>query len=384
MLKSIGNIAEMDTNVEDPIVILTLDSSNAFNSLKRAHLISVLRQGCEQFVGPEQCSEDGKVIGWDILWRHIEANYGVHGVLKFFHNGEVDEVLSEAGVQQGDPLGSVLYALAIHPALLRIGRRFGEVFVGGYADNISLAGRLSIVAQAYEMYEQEMTNLGLTINPLESEIYVPQWKNNNLEQLESELVTKQHGKAHVQLTQGIFIPLTVQGIKMLGCPMGEEEFCINIIQGTVAKIEKDLDLLVQFPFIHQQVKMAIYCSNTRANYLLRATDLNHAVPQMRKLDTLVDRFMAHTLCFEANHEATQYGDVYAQAIKQVRLGIKQGGIGLASNELIAPAASYVALRDFTYWYAQLVELWGDRAFHHVSGLSQKTTSLELDGICFLS
>ena len=193
MLKSIGDIAETDTNVEDPIVILTLDSSNAFNSLKRAHLISVLRQGCEHFVGPEQCSEDGKVIGWDILWRHIEANYGVHGVLKFFHNGEVDEVLSEAGVQQGDPLGSVLYVLAIHPALLRIGRRFGEVFVGGYADNISLAGRLSIVAQAYEMYEQEMTNLGLTINLLESEIYVPQWKNNNLEQLESELVIKQHG-----------------------------------------------------------------------------------------------------------------------------------------------------------------------------------------------
>jgi hypothetical protein len=128
--------------------------------------------------------------------------------------------------------------------------------------------------------------------------------------------------------------------------------------------------------------MAIYCSNTRANYLLRATNLNHAVLEMKKLDTKFDQFMAHALCFEPGHETTQHREAYELAAQQLRLGIKQGGIGLASNTLTAPAASYVALRDFTYWYAQPVELWGDNALHNLSWLKQQTTAQGLQGIYF--
>ena len=74
----------------DPTVILALDSANAFNTLSRKQLETVLQQGTAQFVNlQDERREQGKPVGWDILWQHIQAHYGCKGLLKYFHNGKV-------------------------------------------------------------------------------------------------------------------------------------------------------------------------------------------------------------------------------------------------------------------------------------------------------
>ena len=73
---------------------------------------------------------------------------------------------------------------------------------------------------------------------------------------------------------------------------------------------------------------------------------------MSRLDAAFDAFMASTLCFERNYRQGEHKDTYAAALRQLRLGIKQGGFGLTSQALIAPAALYVALQHFASWLSK--------------------------------
>ena len=47
--------------------------------------------------------------------------------------------------------------------------------------------------------------------------------------------------------------------------------------------------------------------------------------------------MAHTLAFEEDYLHSAYSQSYSRALKQCRLGIKQGGMGLTSAVMVAPA-----------------------------------------------
>jgi hypothetical protein len=76
--------------------------------------------------------EQGKPVGWDILWQRIQAHCGCKGLLKYFHNGKVAYISSD--VQQGDPLGITLFALAIHPILIKLGSQH-NVLITADADN---------------------------------------------------------------------------------------------------------------------------------------------------------------------------------------------------------------------------------------------------------
>jgi hypothetical protein len=61
--------------------------------------------------------------------------------------------------------------------------------------------------------------------------------------------------------------------------------------------------------------------------------------------------MAHTLSFERDYDTGPHRAIYQAALTQLRLSIKQGGFGLTSQELVAPAALFVATRDFHQWLA---------------------------------
>ncbi len=51
-------------------------------------------------------------------------------------------------MQQGDPLGSALFALGNHPCLIEIAIRHPEVLVTGFADNTFFLGPLQAVTKA--------------------------------------------------------------------------------------------------------------------------------------------------------------------------------------------------------------------------------------------
>ena len=100
------------------------------------------------------------------------------------------------------------------------------------------------------------------------------------------------------------------------------------------------------------------------------------------MDETFDHFMADLLSFESGYATSQLAHHYANALQQCRLGIKQGGLGLTQAALIAPAANYVALRDFYCWYSDQTEKWGDCAFHNTNWLTLVPISSQTMTILF--
>ena len=342
---------QQDTAEPDPIVLISLDLKNAFNALSRESLLDLLGYGCESFVTLKQRTAHATPlpVGWDLLWRHIIGHYGAHGALKHYHSGSVELVSSESGVQQGDPLGSTLFAMAIHPTLIDIADKHPEVLLTAYADNVVISGPLTQCLKAVDSYRLSMAAKGLQLNPTESEVHVPAWTTIDAASIRHSRLQK-GPDAHLFCTDnGIALPWSQSGIKVLGCPLGSSKFCSQLMNKLATKIEGDISALLLFPHIHQRLKLATYCANTRAAYFLRAASLDASRPAMKGLDSSFESFWATTLNFEAGYQHSAHQHEYANALTQIRLGIKQGGCGFTSNDILAPAALFAGICGFIRW-----------------------------------
>ena len=356
LLASINEAVSSSTDdavEQDPVTFIALDIKNAFNTLSRQHLIDFLATSCADHTDvPTPPGTDPNLpIGWDLLWRHIRGHYGRVGILKHYHGGGVEYINSEAGVQQGDPLGSTLFAMGIHSTLIDIARKHPDVLLTAYADNVIIIAPLSKATEAVDMYREKMSSIGLHLNAAESEAFIPAWAPILADRIKHIRlhVDEQQQQPQVVTAQGTVLPWSRHGIKILGCPLGSLQFCEEVMKKTARKIENDIDLLLNFPHKHHRIKLATFCVNTRANYFLRATSLDVSRPIMKDLDRSFDRFWTETLNFEPHWDTSQHNLQYSNAIRQLRLGIRQGGCGFTSNDLIAPAALYSGLSEFAAW-----------------------------------
>ena len=125
-------------------VLLKLDVSNAFNTLRRDKMLSAVKD-----VAPD-------------LFRFVYSAYARPSSLYCGNH-----VISSAeGVQQGDPLGPLLFCLTIHPIVSRLKSCF-TVF---YLDDGSLGGPVQDVLSDLRLVEEEAAKLGLQLNYSKSEL----------------------------------------------------------------------------------------------------------------------------------------------------------------------------------------------------------------------
>ena len=361
MFHLINNIAAQARNSAEavnPITIAALDLRNAFNTLTRAQLAYVLHSGCPDDFAKSSEASPSEVLGYDILWPHIKCHYGAEGILKFYDAGQTYRVSSTSGVQQGDPLGSALFALALHPILVDLAEAFPNVQITAYADNVIISGPLTDIKEVIGEFQRETFRAGLRLNTAESLLHIPSWvaQPDDLLLQHGFLQTSAQG-LQCRLSNGHCIPLAKEGLKVLGCPIGSPAFCSATVGQIVADIQNDLLLLQDFQALHQRMKLATYCCNTRSSYLLRAMSPGSMEQYTRLLDKSFDDFTAHTLCFEQDYQDCQHKEYYQSALAQYRLGIKQGGMGMTSLELVAPVAYFVALREFHQWFLQYRATW---------------------------
>jgi hypothetical protein len=262
-------------------------------------------------------------------------------------------------VQQGDPLGSTLFALAIHPVLLEIGRAFPHVLITAYAENVVLSGSLSEAKKAHSMYHSNMSSIGLKINSHESELHIPQWRDLDTAALSAHdalqvFINDLPPKMCIPMLNDDYIPIAQSGLQIVGVPLGTHQFCQQQIQKTILSIKADLDLLKTFYSLHQLefVKLALYCCNTRISYFLRLALLRTSSAWTVKYDEAFECVFRRVLHFPLDSQDPLVSPSYDNALEQLRLPITKGGFGLASAEATAPGGLYSAVVGFVRWHAK--------------------------------
>ena len=128
-------------------MILKTDARNAFNSISRS---SFLKEVAESFPS---------------LYKFVARCYFLLPALCFQQKMNIKCILSEEGVQQGDPLGPFLFALALQPCLRAAAEECSKGFVVSYLDDAVIVGPKADVLSAYEVLQDKMASIGLEIRP---------------------------------------------------------------------------------------------------------------------------------------------------------------------------------------------------------------------------
>ena len=128
----------------DDRAFVKLDFTNAFNSIRR------------------DCVLEAVARDFPDLLPYVLAAYGSPSILWMGDRA----LSSEEGVQQGDPLGPLLFCLTIQPLL----KGCGCEFVTGYLDDVGLGDTLPRLAACIPSLEADASALGLSLNHAKCEI----------------------------------------------------------------------------------------------------------------------------------------------------------------------------------------------------------------------
>ena len=129
--------------------LLQFDLKNAFNAVSRSHMLDCVHESAPSFAP------------WaDFLYKHQ--------LPLVLSNGET--ILSQVGVQQGDPLGPLFFALASLPLAGEISQVQGVQWSAWYLDDGNIAGPPAALSACIEITKQKGPPLGLHLNCAETTI----------------------------------------------------------------------------------------------------------------------------------------------------------------------------------------------------------------------
>ena len=164
-------------------MVLKIDMRNTFN------LVQAVLDECAIFF-PE-------LLPW-VTWC-----YGTHPLL--WH--QLGHLSSETRVQQGDPLGPLLFSLVLHKLLSSIDADddcLQELFQAWYLDDGVLTGSHSAVSWALSLIDELGPSLGIQINLAKCELF----SHNGNTMFPSTVKFSQH-----------------PNLEILGAPIGDYLFC---------------------------------------------------------------------------------------------------------------------------------------------------------------
>ena len=129
------------------------------------------------------------------------------------------------------------------------------------------------------------------------------------------------------------LPTKEQGIKILGCPIGHNDYVLHFLENI---LEKQRTLMTQIPKLGDVQKawlLLYYCANSRANYYTRVVDPEHSGVYALGHDQCLRE------CFQSILDVSHslIGHKWQQLSQ---LSFSQGGVGLRSA---------TRLRFFAYW-----------------------------------
>ena len=229
----------------------------------------------------------------------------------------VVELESATGTRQGDPLGGVLFALGHQQALRATAAAFPDCAFPSIADDTHIVGPPARVVEAFSHFVLQLALLGLSVQPPKCVAWSPSG----------------FGVFPV-LPEGV--SYVTEGIRLLGVPLGTEEYVGGFLSSALEEDRCGLDQLQHLGDPQVAIRILTQVFAQRPSYLLRSCPPTPAFLEgLRDYDSalwqtlLVDILGGVPLLSE---------EELRQPASQARLPVAQGGVGLLSTAVLAPIA----------------------------------------------
>ena len=282
-------------NMSPDHVVAKLDFYNAFNCLDRGYMLDKVAE-----VIPE-------------IHKFCCLSYSQPSTLQF---GDYI-ISSEVGVQQGDPLGALLFCIGLHPIL---NATSSELTIG-YMDDVTLGGLGADVAADVELFQSQGSKIGLVLNIDKCEV-----------------ITRQSASlAGTVLSR--FSRIDFSNSCLLGAPLHAGQALAAALENKSAVLQRAVDRLRLVPAHDALVLLRSSFSAPRLMHILRCSPC-HGHPALIAFDDLLRKGVS--LITNSKLSDIQW--------TQACLPIRDGGLGirrassLALPAFLASAASSAALQ----------------------------------------
>jgi len=254
--------------------IIKIDFKNAFNTVKRSEII-----------------KRAEILFPDCM-AYIRSSYASHSFLLFGNT----VINSEVGVQQGDPLGPLLFCCTIQPIVERVQSKLNV----WYMDDGTIGGEESVVVADFEMIKSEARKVGLEINMRKCEAL-----NVNSPFLEDS------------------IKLNNADFHLLGAPITKEATTQALSTKSI-QLEKCLPHLKLLPRHHAFKILQVSFGTPNLMSVLRSSPC-HEHPLLQKLERSLRRGVEDILNLSFTEDSWNLAS----------LPVKLGGIGIRKPTTIA-------------------------------------------------
>ena len=267
-------------------LLLKLDFKNAFNTLRRDKMLESVKE-----YAPE-------------LFTLVLSAYEQPSLL--FCGDHIVE--SAEGVQQGDPLGPLLFCLAIQPLVLKLRSEF-NVF---YLDDGTIGGCVEDVIHDLQLVEEEAGRAGLQLNRRKTELICDD--SNACEAVLSAV-------SELQV-------ITCGQATLLGTPIGS----VGLIDTTISsKIEKLKLMGGRLQHLSSQDALLLLRNSfaiPKALYILRTAPC-FLSEQLEVFDGALRSILSQVLNIDLDQD---------MAWLQASLPVRSGGLGVRRAAQLAPSA----------------------------------------------
>ena len=275
--------------------LLKVDFSNAFNAISRDAL---LRECQERF--PD-------LLPW-AKWC-----YGSQALLFY---GDSIEIKSCVGVQQGDPLGPLLFCLVLHVLVRKIHLACPHLDLERwYLDDGVLAGSAADVATALAIIRQDGPALGLHLNLKKCELFSALVANFGVSVVNPVL-------GQIDFPAELSQRSTTPNLVLLGSPFGDAQYCVAHVENLQQSSKKLLDC---FPKLGDP-QVALHLLRTCAGFSKFVYVARTTPPQL-----IGDALLACDVDVRACFDALAVLQLSNAAWLQAQLALSLGGLGLRST-----------------------------------------------------
>ena len=272
-------------NIQPGHLSLKVDFCNAFNSIRRDKMLSAVLQYAPS------------------IFPLIHSPYSQPTSL-FFGNDIID---SAEGVQQGDPLGPLLFSLTIHELVCSLKSTF-RLF---YLDDGTLGGQREDIVQDLHTLEGASDHLGLVLNHSKSEV----------------ICSDPHSRNYLLAVSPDFQIVPPANASLLGSPIGDIQAIDSVLS---TKMEALKCMGQRLSLLHSHDALCLLRNAftlPKLLYVLRTSPCFQS-SLLLALDNL-QRALLESIC------NVHLSD---QAWTQASLPIKRGGLGIRSFTMLAPSA----------------------------------------------